>query len=46
MTWDQIVTVTPEAAETHPSESQIYLAAGDQAFGEGFIYCNGSRFGQ
>ncbi|MHA6481469.1 D-alanyl-D-alanine carboxypeptidase family protein [Paenibacillus sp. strain BS8-2] len=28
--WDQMVTVTPEAADTDPSESQIYLAAGDQ----------------
>jgi len=30
LTWDQVITVTPEAADTHPSESQIYLAAGDQ----------------
>lgn len=30
LTWDQVITVTPEAADTLPSESQIYLAAGDQ----------------
>ena len=30
LNWDQIITVTPEAADTHPSESQIYLATGDQ----------------
>ncbi|OUS74414.1 D-alanyl-D-alanine carboxypeptidase [Paenibacillus sp. MY03] len=30
LSWDQPVTVSPEAADTHPSESQIYLAAGDQ----------------
>lgn len=30
LSWDQVITVTPEAADTHPSESQIYLAAGDQ----------------
>ena len=30
LNWDTIITVTPEAADTHPSESQIYLAAGDQ----------------
>lgn len=30
LNWDEIITVTPEAADTHPSESQIYLAAGDQ----------------
>jgi len=30
LTWDEVITVTPEAADTHPSESQIYLAAGDQ----------------
>ncbi|GKU77014.1 D-alanyl-D-alanine carboxypeptidase [Paenibacillus sp. L3-i20] len=30
MTWEQMVTVSPEAANTDRSESQIYLAAGDQ----------------
>ncbi|URN96016.1 MAG: D-alanyl-D-alanine carboxypeptidase [Candidatus Pristimantibacillus lignocellulolyticus] len=30
LAWDQIITVTPEASDTHPSESQIYLATGDQ----------------
>jgi len=30
LNWDEIITVTPEAADTHPSESQIYLATGDQ----------------
>ncbi|MEK4248354.1 D-alanyl-D-alanine carboxypeptidase family protein [Paenibacillus sp. FSL W7-1287] len=30
LNWDQVITVTPEAADTHASESQIYLAAGDQ----------------
>lgn len=30
LTWDEVITVTPEAADTDPSESQIYLAAGDQ----------------
>lgn len=30
LTWDQIVTVSEEAAKTHPSESQIYLAPGDK----------------
>ncbi|WP_232243271.1 D-alanyl-D-alanine carboxypeptidase family protein [Paenibacillus sp. GSMTC-2017] len=30
MTWEQIVTVSPEVEGTHPSESQIYLATGDQ----------------
>lgn len=30
MKWEDIVTVHPVAADTDPSESQIYLAAGDQ----------------
>ncbi|MCR2807875.1 D-alanyl-D-alanine carboxypeptidase family protein [Paenibacillus soyae] len=30
MKWEDIVSVHPEAANTDPSESQIYLAAGDQ----------------
>lgn len=30
LNWDDIIKVTPEAADTHPSESQIYLAAGDE----------------
>lgn len=30
LSWDQVITVAPEAADTHPSESQIYLATGDQ----------------
>lgn len=30
LNWDDVITITPEAADTHPSESQIYLAAGDQ----------------
>lgn len=30
LNWSDIVKVTPEAADTHPSESQIYLAAGDE----------------
>ncbi|RIX50939.1 D-alanyl-D-alanine carboxypeptidase [Paenibacillus nanensis] len=30
LTWEEIVTVDPVAADTDPSESQIYLAAGDQ----------------
>lgn len=30
LNWDQVITITPEAADTHPSESQVYLAAGDQ----------------
>lgn len=30
LTWDEIITVSPEAADTDPSESQIYLAAGDK----------------
>src|SRR5690606_925472 len=30
LTWEDIVSVSPEAADTHPLESQIYLAAGDK----------------
>ena len=30
MKWEDIISVHPEAANTDPSESQIYLAAGDQ----------------
>jgi len=30
LTWEEIVTVSAEAANTHSSESQIYLAAGDK----------------
>lgn len=30
LNWEDIVTVTEEAAKTLPSESQIYLAAGDK----------------
>lgn len=30
LTWDQVITVSSEAADTDPSESQIYLATGDK----------------
>lgn len=30
LTWEDVITVSPEAADTDPSESQIYLAAGDK----------------
>ncbi|MDQ6422174.1 D-alanyl-D-alanine carboxypeptidase family protein [Paenibacillus sp. LHD-117] len=30
LTWEQVISVSPEAADTDPSESQIYLAEGDQ----------------
>jgi len=30
LSWDTVITVSPEAADTDPSESQIYLAAGDK----------------
>lgn len=30
LNWDDVITITPEAADTHPSESQVYLATGDK----------------
>lgn len=30
LSWDEVVSVSPAAADTHPAESQIYLAAGDK----------------
>ncbi|MGI2296894.1 D-alanyl-D-alanine carboxypeptidase family protein [Paenibacillus sp. GXUN7292] len=30
LSWDDVITVTEEAKNTHPSESQIYLAPGDK----------------
>ncbi|WP_240941400.1 D-alanyl-D-alanine carboxypeptidase family protein [Paenibacillus sp. HB172176] len=38
LSWDQVITVSEEAANTDPSESQIYLAAGDQHTVEDLYY--------